>query len=146
MLRVRAFSRTVVWYLHNSGIRCLRALRALNVRTGYRCKNSWLLVWMSYNSRLYLSMEAKYLGTLLFTNLYQIFMHCTLKMSLIFNNFKLLNSGSVCALYLLFVMTLITRFYSLDNLSDSNPQEVITNCKWDTIKEQYISFIAERGK
>ena len=23
---------------------------------------------------------------------------------------------------------------------------MIANCKWDTIKEQYISFMAERGK
>ena len=68
-----------------------------------------------------------------------------IKMSLIFNNFKLLNSGSVCALYLLFVIILIARFCNLDNLSHSNPQEVIANCKWDEIKEQYISFVAKRG-
>ena len=67
-------------------------------------------------------------------------MHCTSKMSLIFNNFKLLNTGSVCALYLLFVIILIARFCYLDNLSHSNPQEVIANCKWDKIKEQYIKW------
>ena len=50
------------------------------------------------------------------------------------------------ALHLLFVMILIARFCNLDNLSHSNPQEVIANCKWDKIKEQYISFMAERGK
>ena len=54
MLWVRAFSRMAVGNLHNnSGIRCLRALWALEVRNGYRCKLSWLLVWISYSSWLY---------------------------------------------------------------------------------------------
>ena len=58
-------------------------------------------------------------------------MHCTSKMSIIFNKFKLLNSGSVCALYLLFVIILIARFCNLDKLSHS--KQVIANCKWDKI-------------
>ena len=116
MLWVPAFSWTAVGNLHNnSGIRCFKALWALEVRNRYRCERSWLLVWISYSSWLYLNMEAKYVGTLLFTNLCQNFMHCTSKIFLIVSNFKLLNSGSVCAFYLLLVIILIARFCNFCN-------------------------------
>ena len=69
-----------------------------------------------------------------------------IKAILNFSNFKLLNNGSVCAVYLLLVMILIARFCDFDDLSHSNLQEVITNYKWDKIKKEYISFRAEKVK
>ena len=48
--------------------------------------------------------------------------------------------------WVLLLIILIARFCNFDNLSHSNPQEVIANCKWDMIKDEYISFKAENGK
>ena len=57
-----------------------------------------------------------------------------------------LNNGSVWALYLLFVIMRRTRFCSLNILFHSKPQHVIPNCRWDKIKESYMSFMAENGR
>ena len=38
------------------------------------------------------------------------------------------------------------RFCSLNILFHSKPQHVIPNCRWDKIKESYMSFMAENGR
>ena len=147
MLLVRALSRTAVGNSYNnSGIRCLRALWASEVRNGYRCKSPWLLAWIPYNSWLYLNMEAKIGLYIIFYKSVPEFHALHIKISLILSNFKLLNRGSACALYLQLVTSLIVRFCNLDNISHSNPQDIIANCKWDRIEEEYISLHAEKGK
>ena len=77
----------------------------------------------------------KYLGSLLFTNLYQNFKYCTSNMSFTFNKFNFLKRGSVCALYLSFVMIRRARFCSFDMRCHWKSQFVILNwtCEW--IKE-----------
>ena len=58
----------------------------------------------------------------------------------------ILKRGSVCALYLLFVMMRRARFCSFDMSSHSNPQFVIPNWRSERINESYINFMAEKGK
>ena len=60
--------------------------------------------------------------------------------------FSSLNIGSVWALNFLFVIIRMARFWSLKILFQSNPQQVIPNCRWDSIKESYTSFIAAIGR
>ena len=85
-------------------------------------------------------------GKQFFSNLNQNLRHWTLKISFIFNIFSSLNIGSVWAFNFLFVIIRMARFWSLKILFQSNPQQVIPNCRWDSIKESYISFIAAIGR
>ena len=131
--------------LSNSGIWCLKTFRAPLVRVGYRWRRSWFLVSISCSSWLNFNISRKYLGSLLFTNLYQNFRHWTSNMSFTFNKFNFLKKGSVSALYLLFVMMRRARFCSFYMRSHSNPQFVIPNWRC-MINESYINFMAEKGK
>ena len=85
-------------------------------------------------------------GKLLFSNLNQNLRHWILKISFIFNIFSSLNIGSVWALNFMFVIIRMARFWILKILFQSNPQQVIPNCRWESIKESYISFIAAIGR
>ena len=101
-------------------------------------------IW--YNSLLNVNIVPKYLGRDLFTNLYQNFIHWTSNISLTFSISSSLNNGSVWALYLLFVIMRRARFCSLNILFHSKPQHVIPNCRWDKIKQFYMSFMAENRR
>ena len=57
-----------------------------------------------------------------------------------------LKSGSVCALYRLFVIIRRARFCSFDMRCHSKPQFVIPNCRCERMNETYINFMAEMGK
>ena len=130
---------------NKSGIRCLKSLRALLVRVGNKRSWFWPHVSIWYNILLNVNIVPKYSGSDLFTNLYQNFIHWTSNISLTFSISSSFNNGSVWALYLLFVMRR-ARFYSWNILFHSNPQNVIPNCRWDKIKESYMSFKAENGR
>ena len=106
----------------------------------------WPRVSIWYNSLLNVNIVPKYPGSDLFTNLYQDFIHWTSNISLTFSISSSLNNGSVWALYLLFVIMRRARFCSLNILFHSKPQHVIPNCRWDKIKESYMSFKAENGR
>ena len=82
----------------------------------------------------------------LFTNLYQNLRHWTSNISFTFNRCNCLKSGSVCALYRLFVIIPRARFCSFDMRSHSKPQFVIPNWRCERINESYINFMAEMGK
>ena len=73
-------------------------------------------------------------------------MHRKSNIFFISSNFKLLNSGSLCALYLLLVVVLIARFCNFNYFTHLYPQEVLENCQWDRIKDECIGFKAEKGK
>ena len=73
-------------------------------------------------------------------------MHCTSNISLTLSNFSFLKKGSVCALYLLRVIIRMAPFCNLIILLVSKPQQVISNCKWGSMSESYISLRAENGK
>ena len=62
--------------------------------------------------------------------------------SLTFSIHSSLNNAVVWTLYLLFV---IIPFMYLEYhiLPKTKPRHVITNCRWDKIKESYMSFMAE---
>ena len=147
MLWVLAFWVMALGYSCNkSGIRCLKTLRALLVRVGNKWSWFWPRVSIWYNSLLNVNIVPKYPGRDLFTNLYQNFIHWTSNISLTFSISSSLNKGSVWALYLLFVIMRRARFCSLNILFHSKPQHVIPNCRWDKIKESYMSFKAENGR
>ena len=82
----------------------------------------------------------KYSGSDLFTSLYQNFIRWTLNISLTFSISSSLNNGSVWALCLLFVIRRRTRFCCLNIIFHSKPQHVIPSCRWDKIKESYMSY------
>ena len=133
--------------LSYSGIWCLTTFRAPLVRVGYRWRQSWFLVTISCSSWLNLNISRKYLCSLLFTNLYQNFRHWTSNMSFTFNKVNFFERGSVCALYLLFVMMRRARFCSFDmRWPISKPQFLIPNWRCERINESYINFMAEKGK
>ena len=147
MLWVLALWVMVLGYSCNkSGIWCLRTLRALTVRVGNKWSWFWPRVSIWYNSLLNVNIVPKYSGSDLFTNLYQNFIHWTSNIFLTFSISSSLNNGSVWALYLLFVIMRRARFCSLNILFHSKPQHVIPNCRWDKIKESYMSFMAENGR
>ena len=56
-----------------------------------------------------------------------------------------LGSGSVWALYLLFVKIRRARFCNFDMRSNSKPQFVIPNWRCERINESYINLFAEKG-
>ena len=135
-----------IWGLCHSGVWCRKTLRAPIVRVGYKWSWSWLRVPMSWTSWLYLNMSRKKFGSFLFTNLYQNFIHWTSNISFTFNRYNCLKSGSVWALYLLFVIIRRARFCNFDMRSHSKPQFVIPNWRCERISESYINVIAEMGK
>ena len=73
-------------------------------------------------------------------------MHWTSNISFTINRYNCLKSGSVWALYLLFVIIRRARFCNFDMRSHSKPQFVIPNWRCERISESYINFIAEMGK
>ena len=112
----------------------------------YRWSWTWLRVPMSWTSWLYLNMSQKQFGIFLFTNLYRNFIHWTSNISFTFNRCNCLKSGSVWALYLLFVIIRRARFCNFDMRSLSKPQFVIPHWRCVRISESYINSIAEMGK
>ena len=147
MLWVLAFWVMALGYSRNkSGIRCLKTLRALLVRVGNKWSWFWPRVSILYHSLWNVNIVPKYSRSDLFTNLYQNFIHWTSNISLTISNSSSLNNGSVWALYLLFVIMRRARFCSLNILCHSKPQHVIPSCRWDKIKESYMSFKAENGR
>ena len=79
----------------------------------------------------------------MFINSYQNFMHWTSNISFICNyKCNFLKRGSVCALYLLFVITRKVRCCS----SHSKPLFLIPNLMCARISESYIHFMTENGK
>ena len=143
ILSIRYWGNLLSYY----GIWCLKTFRAPLVRVGYRWRQSWFLVTISCSSWLNLNISRKYLGSLLFTNSYQNFRHWTSNVSFTFNKVNFFKRGSVCALYLLFVMMRRARFCSFDmRWPISKPQFVIPNWRCERINESYINFMAEKGK
>ena len=69
-----------------------------------------------------------------------------IKYVLYLNKFNLSKRGSVCELYLPFVIMRRARFCSFDMRSHSKPQFVIPNWRCERVKESYINSMAERGK
>ena len=74
------------------------------------------------------------------------FIHWTSNISFTFNKYNCLKSGSVWALYLLFVIIRRARFCNFNMRNHSKPQFVIPNWRCERISESYINFIAEMGK
>ena len=75
-----------------------------------------------------------------------ILIHWTSNMPLIFYKGRYLNSGSICALYLLYIMITNSSFLLFGNSTHSNPEHVVPNWIWDKINESYLIFIAENSK
>ena len=90
--------------------------------------------WSQYHINCYcIGTESKIVWKWIIWELVPEFLTLDFKYIGIFNKCKSLNNGSLCALYLLFVMIRTALFRNLASLPHSNPQHVIPNWIWDKI-------------
>ena len=133
------------YFCNKSGIWCLKTLGALILRVESRW--SWFSrVWIWYDSLLNVNIVPKYSRRDMLTKLYQNFIHWTSNISQTLSISSSFNSGSVRAFYLLSVIIQRSRFCSLNILYHSTPQHVIRRCRWDKIKESYMSSMVEKER
>ena len=125
-------------------MRCLKTLQTLTLRVGNKRGYFRTRVSIWHNSLLNVNIVPKYLGSYWFRNLYQNLMHWTSNVSQIISISSPSNSGSVG--YCVYYLPLYEGPVSLPWISYSTQNASMPNCRWDIMKESYMSFVADNGR
>ena len=100
------------------------------------------LVSISWSSWLYFRIDLKKRWQTVVFKFEPEFEALNIKDIFYLQHFQFLEYWFCVSVEFLFAIIRMTRFWSLKILFQSNPQQAIPNCRWNSIKESYISFIA----